>query len=78
MLKILVLVLLSQSVFAEVLYVTPQITSGTLSYRVSNNPQPYSITPPKVPDLKPICANFGKDFATTQWLKCAEAGQLRK
>lgn len=70
------LLLLSFQVYAETTVYVTQSPSVPYGYIISNNPQPYAISTPKTPDLKPICAGYGKDYATTQWLACARDGKL--
>ena len=73
----LLLTLTSTIASADTFYVTqsPTVPHG---YIVSSNPQPYAISTPKTPELKPICQGYGKDYATMNWLQCAKDGQLGK
>lgn len=70
------LLLLSFQVCADsYVYVTqsPTVPHG---YIISNTNQPYAISTPKDPQLKPICQGYGTSYATMNWLQCAKDGKL--
>ncbi len=50
--------------------VTQSNISTTPIYVIIDQPQPYAISTPKPPELKPICSGYGKDYSQMNWIKC--------
>jgi len=53
------------------------VTSGVADYKhgyqVIGPNSNYNISPPRTPDLKPICSTISKDYAKMDWFKCLKS-----
>lgn len=75
--RYLILLLFTFQVCAETTYYVTQSPATPHGYIISYNNQPYAISTPKTPELKPICNGYGKDYASMNWLKCAKDKKLK-